>query len=360
MNDELYQYISQIRPLNERAMEEARIRWANVAKPLYSLGVLEEDLIKIAGMRKTSKVQIGKRALFIFCGDNGIVEEGVTQTGAEVTAIVAENMTEGNSSVCIMAQRAGVEVIPVDMGTARDLHSGSCYPLIQKKIAYGTKNFRKEPAMTRTEAVLGIITGIELVREFKEKGYELFATGEMGIGNTTTSSALVSLLLKKDPELLTGRGAGLNNEGLLKKRNVIREAVETYGPLCGDELDILANVGGFDLAGLTGMFLGGGIYRVPVLVDGFISASAALLADRIAPGCRNYMLASHISKEPAGKCLLKELGLSSLIQAGMCLGEGTGAVAAIPLLDMAVDIYTKMSSFQDIEIEAYQPMEDCL
>lgn len=356
MNEELNVYLSQIRPLSASAMENAHSRWSQVAKPLNSLGVLEADIIKMAGIRETSKVDINKRALLILCADNGIVEEGVTQTGREVTALVAENMTKGDSSVCIMAERAGVDVFPVDMGVARDLFSGLRYPLICRKTAYGTNNFRKEPAMKREEAVKSIETGIKLVGELAGKGYHLIATGEMGIGNTTTSSAVASLLLKKAPEALTGRGAGLNDEGLKKKLEVIREAVERYGPVCRDAVDILACVGGFDLAGLTGVFLGGAIYRIPVLVDGFISAAAALSADRIYPGCSGFMLASHVSAEPAGRLLLDELGLLPLIQAGMCLGEGTGAVAAIPLLDMAAGVYTKMSSFEDIHIEAYKPM----
>ncbi|MDR1547524.1 MAG: nicotinate-nucleotide--dimethylbenzimidazole phosphoribosyltransferase [Hungatella sp.] len=356
MNEELSTYLSQIRTLSASSMEIARKRWSQVAKPLNSLGVLEDDIIKIAGIRETSKVDIEKRALVILCADNGIVEEGVTQTGREVTALVAENMTNGNSSVCIMADQAGVDVFPVDIGVARDLNSGFSHPLLCRKIAYGTKNFRNEPAMKREEAVRAIETGMKLVEELAEKGYQLIATGEMGIGNTTTSSAVASLLLKKAPEVLTGRGAGLNDEGLRRKLEVIKKAVEQYAPVCRDTVDILASVGGFDLAGLTGVFLGGAIYRIPVLVDGFISAVAALLADRIYPGCRNFMLASHVSAEPAGRLLLDELGLEPFIQAGMCLGEGTGAVAAIPLLHMAAGVYNTMSSFEDIQIEAYKPM----
>lgn len=356
MNDELKVYLSHIGTPDEKSMERARMRWAHVAKPLNSLGVLEDDIVKIAGIRGTSRVDIGKRALLILCGDNGVVEEGITQAGQEVTAVVTENMTKGNSSVCIMADRAGMDVFPVDMGVARDLKSGLRHPLILRKIAYGTNNFLKEPAMTREETVRSIETGIRLVAELAEKGYQLIATGEMGIGNTTTSSAVCSILLNRDPEELTGRGAGLDDEGLRRKLAVVKEAVDKYGPECRDGVDILAKVGGFDLAGLTGVFLGGAVCRVPVLVDGFISAASALCAERIYPGCKDYMLASHVSAEPAGRLLLDELGLTPLIQAGMCLGEGTGAVASVPLLDMAADVYTKMSSFEEIHIEEYKPM----
>ncbi|WP_313342954.1 nicotinate-nucleotide--dimethylbenzimidazole phosphoribosyltransferase [Lacrimispora sp.] len=356
MSEELKESLLKIAPLDEEAMEMSKIRWSRVAKPLYSLGALEEDIIKIAGISQNPRVHMDKKALIIMCGDNGIVEEGVTQTGQEVTAVVTENMTHGNSSVCIMAERAEVDVFPVDIGVSRDLESGDRYPLIRKKLAYGTKNFCKEPAMTRQETIKAIETGMELVKVLAERGYRLIATGEMGIGNTTTSSAVTSMLLSMEPGLLTGRGAGLSDEGLDRKRRVIEKAVRTYGPSCKDGIDVLSKVGGFDLAGLTGVFLGGAIYRIPILLDGFISGAAALAAEKIHPGCRDFMLASHVSAEPAGKLLLDELKLTPLIQAGLCLGEGSGAVAAIPLLTMVADIYEKMSSFEDIKIEEYKPL----
>lgn len=348
--------LSRIAPPSAEAMERAALTWSHVAKPLFSLGILEEDVIKLAGILDTAAVSIDKRALVIMCGDNGIVEEGVTQTGQEVTAVVSENMTDGNSSVCLMAARAGVDVFPVDIGTARDLRSGTCCPLIRRKLAYGTKNFRKEPAMTREKALQAIAVGIGLAGELKEKGYRLIATGEMGIGNTTTSSAVAAMLLERDPAEMTGRGAGLSDEGLERKVAVIREAAEKYRPECKDAVDVLAHVGGLDLAGLTGVFLGGAVWRIPVLIDGFISAAAALAAARIAPLAANFMLATHVSAEPAGRLLLDELGLKPFVTAGMCLGEGTGAVASIPLLDMALEVYTKMSTFQDIQIEDYKPL----
>lgn len=356
VGDSLEPYLLRIAPLSGEAMRLAGLQWSHVAKPLNSLGILEEDVIKMAGILETPAVDIGKRALTILCGDNGIVEEGVTQTGQEVTAVVTENMTEGNSSVCLMARRAGVDVFPVDMGVARTLRSGSLHPLIDRKLAMGTKNFRRQPAMTRETAIRGIAMGIGLVGRLKDEGYRLIATGEMGIGNTTTSSAVASMLLGRPPAEMTGRGAGLSDEGLRKKTEVIEEAVRRYGPDCRDAVDVLARVGGFDLVGLTGVFLGGAVYRIPVLVDGFISAAAALAAVRLAPMAKDYMLASHVSAEPAGRLLLDELGLKPFVTAGMCLGEGTGAVASIPLLDMALEVYTKMSTFSDIKIEDYKPL----
>lgn len=349
--------LKEVKGPDSQAMSEARIRWNQVAKPLYSLGILEDDIVKIAGIYGSADINLGKKALIIMCADNGVVEEGITQTGQEVTAVVTENITKGNSCVCIMAEQAGVDVYPVDIGVAAGLAgSGGRYPLVSRKIAYGTKNFCLQAAMTRDEAVRAVNTGIELVEELKSDGYRLIATGEMGIGNTTTSSAVASVLLKKPAELMTGRGAGLSDSGLEQKIKVIRDGISMHRPDPEDGLDVLSKVGGFDLAGLAGVFLGGAIHRIPVVIDGFISGTAALAAAAICPAVKDYMLASHVSAEPAGKLVLDALGLEPVIQGRMCLGEGTGAVSFIPLLAMAEAVYAGMSTFREIEIEEYKPL----
>lgn len=347
----------EIKPMDETAMKQASDRWDQVAKPLHSLGLLEEAVVRIAGMTGTSEIHIEKKALVIMCADNGVVEEGVTQTGQEVTAVVTENFTRGESCVCLMAEKAGVDVYPVDIGVAADLmDTGTKYPLTVRKIAYGTKNFAREPAMTRKETKEAIQAGICIVEKLKGQGYGIIATGEMGIGNTTTSSAAASVLLGKEVELLTGKGAGLTDRGLQTKIRVINEAIRLHKPDRTDGIDVLSKVGGLDLAGLTGVFLGGAIYRIPIVVDGVISATAALAAVTICPAAGSYMLASHVSAEPAGRLLLEALELKPVIHGGMFLGEGTGAVALMPLLDMAVEIYEKMSTFQEIEIEEYHDL----
>lgn len=349
-------FISRIAPLSATAMDLSEIKWNQIAKPLKGLGILEEAVKKMAGIYGTPLVDMGKRALVIFCADNGIVEEGVSQTGQEVTAVVTEQMTRGNSCACLMAKRAGIQVFPVDMGVARDLRSGNRFPLIRRKLAYGTKNFKNEPAMTREMALRAILTGIDLAKELKEKGFHLLVTGEMGIGNTTTSSAVASMLLDRPSSKLTGRGAGLTDGGLKKKIQVIEEARKRYVLGCQDAVDVMARVGGLDLAGLTGVFLGGAIYRMPVLIDGFITAAAALTAARLCPLSVDFMIATHVSAEPAGRLLTDELGLKPFVTAQLCLGEGTGAVAAIPLLDMALEIYTRMSTFEQMNLEGYLPL----
>ena len=349
----LEEALRQITPPDERAGQEAKARWDSIAKPLGSLGLLEEAVIRIAALTGSARVALDRRCAAVFCADNGVVAEGVTQTGSEVTAVVAENFTRGEASVCAMARAARCDVIPVDIGVARDLSGEG---LVVHKLGYGTGNIARGPAMTREQALDALSFGISLVGELKQKGYRIIATGEMGIGNTTTSSAVTAALLGLPAEEVTGRGAGLTSEGLAHKIKSVERALVVNHPDPNDGVDVLAKVGGFDLAGLAGVFLGGAVHRVPVLIDGFISAAAALAAARICPAVKKAMLASHLSDEPAAALALGALGLRPLITAGMCLGEGTGAVAALPLLDMALAVYREMSTFREIEIDAYQPL----
>ena len=351
---ELQALIRKIGPADRISMEEAAARWKTVGKPLFSLGKLEDAVIRIAGMRKKSIYSLEKKGLVAICADNGVVAEGVTQTGQEVTAIVAENFTKSETSVCLMAQVAGVDIFPVDMGMIRDV-PGVTRP--EYKVAYGTENMAEGPAMTREQAVQAIRNGIRIVEELSAKGYDILATGEMGIGNTTTSSAVVSVLLDRDVREVTGRGAGLSSEGLERKIQVIRRAVERNCPDPSDPINVLAKVGGLDIAGLAGVFLGGALFHIPVVIDGFISSAAALCAVRMAPDCRDYMLASHKSGEPAGGMVLDALGLSPFIDCNMSLGEGSGAVAVMPLLDMGLKVYLEMSTFDEIHVEQYEELK---
>lgn len=352
--EKLREDLKQIVPADAGSMEKAKQRWKTVGKPLFSLGKLEDAVIRIAGIKGKPVYSLGRKGLVIMCADNGVVAEGVTQTGQEVTAIVAENFTKKETSVCLMAEVAGVDLFPVDIGMVADV------PAVTRpeyKVAYGTKNMLKGPAMTREQAAQAVLNGIRIVRKLAEKEYDILATGEMGIGNTTTSSAVVSVLLEKDVEAVTGRGAGLSAEGLRRKVQVIREAIRLNEPDRKDALDVLAKVGGLDIAGLAGVFLGGALCHIPVMIDGFISSAAALCAVRMAPECRDYMLASHRSGETAGGMVLDALGLSEFIDCNMSLGEGSGAVAAMPLLDMGLSVYLKMSTFEEIKVEQYEEYE---
>lgn len=340
-----------VKGADKAAAAQAASHWDKVAKPLNSLGVLEEDIIRIAGAQGSARVSLDNKWIAVMCADNGIVEEGVTQTGQEVTAIVAENMASGESCVCRMARQAGAGVLPVDVGIAGELRVPG---LLDRKVATGTGNFLKGWAMTRGQALKALETGIEVAGILKDKGCMLAGSGEMGIGNTTTSSAVISVLLEVKPGKVTGRGAGLSTEGYRRKVQVIEEGLRLHRPNPADGLDVLSKVGGFDLAALAGFYIGCGLQHLPVVLDGLITGAAALAAVRICPQVSDYLLASHVSAEPAGAMVLDALGLKPAIQAGMCLGEGTGAAALFPLLDMALCIYRDMGSFEDIHVEQYQ------
>lgn len=340
-----------IEPPDRRAMEACARRWDSIAKPLHSLGKLETGVIQLAGIAGTSQVNLEKKALVIMCADNGVVAEGVTQSTSEVTAIVSENFLDLNSCACIMAAQIGAEVYPVDIGIGIDTKLPG-----NKKVAYGTKNMSQEPAMTREEAIQAVEVGINTALELKEAGYQIIATGEMGIGNTTTSSAIAAVLLDLPVEQVTGKGAGLSRDGLRRKIEVIQQSIERNRPDKNDPVDVLSKVGGFDIAGIVGLFLGGAALKLPVVVDGFISSVAALIALRLEPEVIHYIMPSHQSKENAGRLLLEALGLEPYITCDMCLGEGTGAIALFPLLDMGLAVYNQMSTFEQVDIEAYQPL----
>lgn len=354
--------LSKIKKLDDEALNHARQRWDSVAKPLRSLGMLEEAIIKIAGITGDNKVSLDKKALVIMCADNGVVEEGVTQTGQEVTAIVTENFTNRKATVSVMSKVAGVDLFPVDIGVYRDMECSLGkneeivpFRVINKKISYGTNNMVKGPAMTREQAIEAIEVGINMVKHLKEKGYNIIATGEMGIGNTSTSSAIASVYLDKPVELVTGKGAGLSSEGLERKIEALKKAIELNKPDINDPIDVLSKIGGYDIAGLAGVFIGGAVYNIPVVIDGFISAVSALVAMKIEPLIRDYMIPSHVSKEPAGRMLIDALGLKPFLTCEMCLGEGSGAVALFPILDIALTVYNEMSSFDDVAFK-YKPL----
>lgn len=346
----LEEALNKIQPADSHAIESAWEHWNNIAIPLHSLGRLQDTIVRIAGMTGNPQVDLSKKALVVMCADNGVVEEGVTQSGQEVTLLVSENFLNEKATASIFCRQTGADIFPVDIGIASDSK------IINRKIAYGTKNMTREPAMTRDEAIRAIEVGIRMVEELKDKGYSIIATGEMGIGNTTTSSAVTSVLLDVEPEKVTGRGAGLSSEGLQKKIHAIERALELHRPDRNDPVDVLAKVGGLDLAGLAGVFIGGAVYHIPVIADGFISCTAALCAVRMCPKVRDYLITSHKSKEPAANMVLEALGIPVFLDCDMCLGEGSGAVAIYPLLDLALKIYYSMCTFADNHMDNYIPL----
>lgn len=348
----LEETIKKIEPLDKKSMKAAEMHWNRIAKPLHSLGKLEDLVVQIAGITGNPDVNIEKRALVAMCADNGVVEEGVTQSGQEVTAIVAENFLKSETTACIMAQQCRADVYPVDIGMVTDTKVRT-----DLKVAYGTKNMTKGPAMTRNQAVKGVEAGISMALELKEKGYKILATGEMGIGNTTTSSAVAAVLMNQSVEKMTGRGAGLTSEGFLHKIEIIKKAIKVNAPDKEDALDVLAKIGGFDIAGMAGVFLGGAALKIPVVMDGFISCVAALVAVNMCPDVSDYIIASHVSKEPAAHMILEYLHKKALLHGDMCLGEGTGAIALFPVLDLGIAVYHSMSTFEEIHVEQYEELK---
>ncbi len=350
----LQEAIDKIRPLDREAMKYTHERWNTLGKPLYSLGRLEEMVTQFAGIYGDKTPRLGKKAVIVMAADNGVVAEGVTQTGQEVTKTVTENMTKHNATICIMSSVSGADVYPVDVGIATDCDNPK---VIARKVKYGTDNMRKGPAMSKEEAVQAIEVGIEMVEMLKEKGYNLLATGEMGIGNTTTSSAICAVLLDQSVEKVTGKGAGLTSKDLLNKIEVIKESIKINQVDPKDPFDVLSKVGGLDIAGLVGCYIGAAACRIPIFIDGFISSVAALLAVRIASECDPYLFPSHCSNEPAGKMVLDALGKQPYILANMCLGEGTGAVMGFTIADYAFKAYWELPSFEQTNFGTYEELD---
>lgn len=361
---------------------QAKEKWDAIAKPIDSLGVFEDMVARLCAIAGTVNPGDYKhRALLTLCADHGVVAEGVTQTDAGVTKVVAENIAHGCSGVNYMAQTAGVDVYAVDIGMLGEPYPDAAFGMghmINRKVQAGTGNLAKEPAMSMEVCDRAIETGKELVWECKEKGYEILAVGEMGIGNTTPTSALLAALLDLPAEAVTGRGAGLNDAGLARKVQVITQALARVQETsdmkqpdgqeqidvklqCGrtdvqgtpDAKQLLAELGGLEIAGMVGVFLGARQYQIPVVLDGAITCVAALAAMWMEPEVVDYLLASHVSEEASGRLALDALGLPAVIHGKLCLGEGSGAMMLFPLLDMALSIYKNMGTFDDLSIEAY-------
>lgn len=347
----LEEYIAGIEPVDEKARLAANLRLNQVAKPLHGLGMLEDFLCQIAAIQGSPEIKLAKKGVVIFCADNGVVEEGVTQTSQNVTRQVYLNLQKGVSSVCVMAKHIGAEVISVDIGMAGPPVPSSSWG---NKLLSGTNNITKGSAMPLSVCREALLEGIQIAGRLKEAGYDLAAAGEMGIGNTTTASALAACFLELPPDEVTGPGAGLSREGLERKRQAVKKALNLNRPDPKRPLEALAKVGGLDIAGMAGLFLGGAYYRLPVVVDGVVSSVAALVACRLAPAARAYLLPSHASKEPAGRRLLEVLEMQAPLDCHMGLGEGTGAVALMALLDLAEQVYHKAIRFEDTGILQYE------
>lgn len=327
--------------LDVQSMQAVREGFAKMDKPAANLGKLEEMVVQFAGMTGGKLPEKLKSAMVLMCGDHGIAKYGVSAYPQEVTRQMINGYMRGTAGATVLARHAQADVFVCDAGTAFDL---SDLPKVyQKKVAWGTNDFTQGPAMTREQAEAGLRVGIEMAELCIYQGYNLLYTGEMGIGNTTSTSAIVSAYLGVDPLLTVGRGSGINDERMKIKRQVVIDGLAKNKPVQGDAMDVLCKVGGYDHAGLAGVIIGAARRRVPVMVDGVNATAAALLAYGLYPECRNYMLCSHLSSDISHKKMLEILQLLPIVDAGMRLGEGTGASLAIVILQAALDVYNHLS-----------------
>ena len=341
-------YEIQIPALDARMMEAAEARQLSLAKPPRSLGVLEEISVRFAGMTGKLYNEAKRRRILIFSADNGVVEEGVTSAPQSVTLAQTINFTRGLTGVAVLAKHYRTELRVYDVGVNAEFSQPG---VINCKIAMGTRNLAVEPAMTREQALRAIEIGFAAAEQAKRDGVEILGIGEMGIGNTTTSSAILSCLLNRPAEETTGRGGGVNDAGFARKKEVIDGAIALHRPDPSDVVDVLAKVGGFDVAAMCGAFLGAAANRLPVVIDGYISAVAALCAKRINRDSLNYMFASHISCERGYALAMEDMGLKPMFQLEMRLGEGSGCPIAFEVIDGALTVLRDMATFDEARID---------
>lgn len=315
----------------------------NLTKPLGSLGRLEEFARKFVAITENKKPILDKKVVFTFAGDHGVTEEGVSAFPKEVTQQMVFNFLRGGAGINVLARHAGADVVVVDIGVDHDF--GEIEGLINLKVINGTKNFAKEPAMTREDAVRCIETGIELANGYAKKGYKIFGTGDMGIGNTTPSSAIAAVLTGRPVSEVTGKGTGITDESLQRKIKIIEEGIKLNKPNSEDAIDVLSKVGGAEIGGIAGLILGAASNRIPVVIDGFISTAGALIAYCIEPKVKDYIFAAHNSVEIGHKAMLDKMGLMPILDLNLRLGEGTGAALAMLMIEAGLKIYKEMATF---------------
>jgi nicotinate-nucleotide--dimethylbenzimidazole phosphoribosyltransferase len=328
--------------------QKAQSKLDNLTKPRGSLGRLEEIAKQVVIITGNLQPQLKNKVIFTMAADHGVVVEGVSAYPKEVTPQMVYNFIRGGAAINVLARHVGSRVVVVDMGVAEKIKNqkSKIKNFIDKKINYGTRNMAKEPAMTRDEAIRSIEAGIEVFEEELKNGTDIIGIGDMGIGNTTPSAAIASVITGKSVEEITGRGTGLDDAGLARKVTVIKKALKVNAPLATDGLDVLAKVGGFEIGGLTGVILAAAAHKIPVVIDGFISTAAALIAYTLKPEVKEVMIAAHCSQEKGHKLMLAHMGLRPLLDLDMRLGEGTGAALGISIIEASIKILTEMATFQ--------------
>ncbi len=348
MTELLSNIVEMIKPLDREAMVTARSRQDVLTKPQGSLGRLEELSIQLAGIQGKPIPQIRNKVIITMAGDHGVVAEKVGNWPQEVTAQMVYNFLSGGAGINVIARRVGARIVVVDMGVATELEPTP--KLLSRKIALGTQNMTKGAAMSNEQAVRAVETGIEVVTTEVAKGLDIVGIGDMGIGNTTASSAICAVMTGEPIAEVTGRGTGISNAQLTHKIEVITRALAVNCPDSAQPLDVLAKVGGFEIGGLVGVMLAAAAHRVPVVIDGFISGAAALIATALSPQLKDFLIAAHVSAEKGHKLLLQHLGLKPLLDLGMRLGEGTGAALGIFLAEVAANVLADMSTFVEARV----------
>ncbi len=334
--------IGKIKPIDKDSMEKTQKKLDNLTKPPGSLGRLEELAKEIAGMKETSNPSISKKAIFTFAGDHGVTDEGVSAYPKTVTAQMVYNFVRGGAAINVLSKAIGAELIVADLGVAEDIFSDR---VIIKKVGYGTNNFCKGPAMTRENAIKSINYGIEIFNQFGP--YDIIGIGEMGIGNTTPSSAIASVFTDAPVEDVTGRGTGVGDEAYKNKVRIIKKSIELNKPDKNDPIDVLSKIGGYEIGGLVGVVLAAAMKRTPVVIDGFISTAAALIASKMNSNVSGYIIPSHKSVEIGHIKMLEQMKKKPLFELDMRLGEGTGAVIGISICEMSLKLLNEMATFDD-------------
>lgn len=336
--------IKHIQPLDQAAMQAARERQSQLTKPSGSLGRLEELSIQLAGIQRKPDPVIKEKVVIVMAGDHGVVAEGVSAYPQEVTPQMVLNFLNGGAAINVLTRHVGARVVVVDMGMA-DKGKVVSPQLIQRRVGSGTANLAQGPAMRREQAEESIQHGIDIALEEISKGADILGAGDMGIGNTTSSAAIAACILGHTPEDIVGRGTGVDDAGMARKVSAIKRGLKVNKPKPEDGMDVLAKVGGFEIGGLAGVMLGAASKGVPVMVDGFISTAAALIAVTLAPVCRQYLISAHRSQEKGHMMMLTWLGLKPLLDLDLRLGEGTGAALGISMVEAACKVLNEMATF---------------
>ncbi|TET18036.1 MAG: nicotinate-nucleotide--dimethylbenzimidazole phosphoribosyltransferase [Dehalococcoidia bacterium] len=352
----LEQVIREIKPPDEGAMAVARARQDTLTKPLGSLGRLEELSVKVAGIKGEPMPGLSRKAIVTMAADHGVAAEGVSAYPQEVTAQMVQNFLRSGAGINVLATLVGAKVIVVDMGVASAMEPHPA--LVSRKIAYGTQNMARGPAMTREQAINSVEVGVEIAEKEVEKGLDIIGTGDMGIGNTTPSSAITAVFTGEPVAKVTGWGTGIDDRQLAQKVKVIERALRANQPDPNDPIDVLSKVGGFEIGGLSGVILGAAAHRIPIVIDGFISGAAALIAAGLSPIVRDYLIASHISVEIGHQAILDYLGLRPLLALELRLGEGTGAALGIFLVEAAAKVLTDMATFSEAGVSQAEVGKD--